>query len=249
MENGQLLIYENQPGDFYGLRDVLENICLSEPRYFGKSSQMVQNGSGGKLRATELPVITIALIVINIVVYLIMEIRGNTLDGSYIVEHGGLYPEYVLEYHEWWRLFTAGFIHFGAEHLINNMVIFACIGNRLERTVGHFRILVIYIISLLGSSALSLYMMVQNSDYAVAAGASGAIFGTIGAMLWAVILHRGRLEGLTTRRLIFMIGLSMYYGFTTTGTDNWGHIGGLLTGFVVAMLIYQGKKSVNVKKY
>jgi rhomboid protease GluP len=246
---GQLLIYENQPGDFYGLRDELEGICLSEQSYVGQSGQTGPGKNAGGMSVRQMPIVTVGLIVINVLVYLVMEICGDTLDGGYIAAYGGLYPKFVLEDQEWWRLLTAGFIHFGAAHLINNMVIFACIGNRLERTMGHIRMLIIYVVSLLGASAFSLYMMVQSGDYAVAAGASGAVFGTIGAMLWAVILHKGKLEGLTTRRMIFMIVLSMYYGFTSTGTDNWGHIGGLLMGFVAAMLLYHGKKLESAKKY
>ena len=85
-----------------------------------------------------------------------------------------------------------------------------------------------------------MYFPVRHTkDYAVAAGASGAIFGIVGALLWIVILHRGRYESLTGKGLLFMIVITLYYGITTGGIDNWGHIGGLLMGFVMGIILYR----------
>ena len=65
-------------------------------------------------------------------------------------------------------------------------------------------------------------MMLRTGDYAVSAGASGAIFGVIGGFLWIVILHRGRFEQITTQGIMMMIVLTIYYGFSSAGIDNWG---------------------------
>lgn len=222
----RLVIYENQPGDFFGLRSAIEE------QYIGMKPK---NG------IKKLPFTTIGIAAANLLVYIILEILGDTEDGFFIATHGGIYPDFITYNLEWWRLLTAMFIHFGLEHLLNNMVIFCCVGSRLERAVGHVRMLLIYLISGLGGGMLSYLMMVSSGDYAVTAGASGAVFGTIGGLLWAVIRHRGRFEGLTTRGLILMIVLSLYYGFATIGVDNWSHIGGIVTGFVVAAILYHGK--------
>ena len=133
------------------------------------------------------------------------------------------------------------FLHFGLDHLINNMVIFCCVGSRLERAVGHVKMLIIYLLSGICGGLLSYTMMMLSGDYAVSAGASGAVFGTIGGLLWAVIFHRGRFEGLTTKGLLLMIVLSLYYGFATMGVDNWSHIGGMIAGFVITMILYHRK--------
>lgn len=242
-ESGRLLIYENQPGDFFGLRRALENVDVRESdANSGKSIKMPLKDiiKGIKYREN-LPYITIALIVANVVIYLVMEILGDTTDGLFVATYGGMYPTFLLYNHEWWRLFTAGFIHFGAVHLVNNMLILYCMGSRLERVVGHLRFTVIYLLSLLGGSLLSLAVMLYTGDYAVSAGASGAIFGIIGGFLWVVILHRGRLERITTKGILFMIALTIYYGFSSAGIDNWGHIGGVITGFLVTIIFYHRK--------
>lgn len=222
----RLIIYENQPGDFFGLRGAIEE----------QSTRRKPKNSIKKL-----PLTTIGIAAVNVLVYMILEILGDTTDGSFIAMHGGIYPDFITYNQEWWRLLTAMFIHFGMDHLLNNMVIFCCVGSRLERAVGHVRLLLIYLISGLGGGMLSYMMMVSSGDYAVSAGASGAVFGIIGGLLWAVIRHRGRFEGLTTRGLVLMIVLSLYYGFATIGVDNWSHIGGMITGFVTAAILYHGK--------
>lgn len=220
-ESGRLVIYENQPGDFLGLRRKLESIPQTKTQ--------------------RLPLFTGILAAINVIVFVVLEFMGSTESAAFIAEHGGMYPDFVLTEGQWWRILTAMFLHFGAAHLLNNMVIFCCVGSRLERAVGHLRFLIIYFLSGIGGGLLSLLMMVQSGDYAVSAGASGAIFGVIGGFLWAVIRHRGRLEGVTARGMMLMIALSLYYGFSTIGIDNWCHVGGILTGFVVSMILYHGK--------
>lgn len=242
-KTGRLLIFENQPGDFFGLRQAIENEFNANHEKCEENSiktplkDMVKSIKAGG----ELPYITLVFIAANVLVYLVMELVGSTLDGLFVAKYGGMYPTLVIGRHEWWRLFTAGFIHFGAAHLINNMVILYCMGSRLERVVGHWRFAVIYLFSLLGGSLLSLTVMLLTGDYAVSAGASGAIFGVVGGFLWVVILHRGRLERITTKGILFMIALTVYYGFSSAGIDNWGHIGGVLTGFVATVILYHGK--------
>lgn len=220
----RVLIYENQPGEFYNLRRMLEGL---ETAHTG--------------RRFAIPYVTIGMIVWNVLVFLVMEVCGSTYDAAFVVKYGGMYPTLVREEHQWWRLFTAGFIHFGISHLLNNMIILYAIGERLERSVGAVRMLVIYMVSLLGGSLCSYAMMLLTGDYAVAAGASGAVYGIIGGFLWLLILNRGHLEGISVRRLLFSIVLMIYFGFSSSGIDNWAHIGGLVSGFLITAILYHRK--------
>lgn len=235
--SGRLLVYENQPGEFFGLRQALESAASDEMAEGNRAAFDLKTAD-----IRQMPYVTVGLIFINVLVYLIMEFVGDTQNGDFIAAYGGLYPPLLFLGHQWWRLFTAGFLHFGAEHLVNNMVILFFMGERMERAVGHLRLLVIYLLSLLGGSLLSYGMMLHTEEYAVAAGASGAVFGVIGGFLWVVIVHRGRVEDVTLRRLLFMLALSIYYGFSSTGVDNWGHVGGALAGFVSSAILYHRKQ-------
>lgn len=234
---GRLFIYEGQPGDFWGLKGAIEAMEKTKP--FGKKSVQLITAKIKNFR--ELPYMTAVIVFINVTVYLVLEIMGDTEDAIFISGHGGMNPYFILNHNEWWRILTACFIHFGAIHLLNNMVIFCCVGSRLERAAGHLRFTVIYLISGISGGLLSYAMMLQTGDYAVSAGASGAVFGTIGGLLWAVIDHRGRFEGLTSRGMIIMIILSLYFGFSTIGVDNWSHLGGILSGFIITAVLYHRK--------
>lgn len=186
--------------------------------------------------------ITIALAVMNVSVYLYLMIVGNLESALFMAEHGAMYPDFLVYDNQWWRLITAMFLHFDAEHLINNMVMLCCIGFRVEKIAGHVRMLFIYFLSGIGGGLLSLFMMVRTNDYAVAAGASGAVFGLIGALLWLVIRNHGMAEGITTKGMLFMIALSLYYGVESSGVDNWAHFGGMVAGFVFAMILCYRKR-------
>lgn len=218
----KLIVYEYQPADFYGLRASLEQTLDRKVKRTGKISY-----------------VNTGLVIINIVVFIILELLGDTTNSEFMLAHGAMYPAKVLENGEYYRLFTEMFIHFGLAHLFNNMMVLFFLGDTVERAVGKIRYLVIYLLSGLCGSVLSYGVMLRTGDWAVSGGASGAIFGMIGALLAVVIKNRGRVEQITVRRLLFMIILSLYLGYSSAGVDNFAHLGGLVAGFLMAIVIYQ----------
>ena len=181
---------------------------------------------------------TIILIAINVILFLFLSFSGMTEDAEYMLEHGAMYVPYMMEGNEYYRLFTSMFLHFGMDHLANNMVMLAAIGWNLEYEIGKIKFLIIYLASGLAGNILSAFGDIIVGEYAVSAGASGAVFGIIGALLYVVIRNRGRIGTISGRGLVLMIILSLYYGFTSTGVDNLAHIGGLVSGFILGVLLY-----------
>ena len=186
--------------------------------------------------------VTIMLIVINVIVFIALEIIGDTENAEFMYLHGASFPKAIYEDGEYWRLLTAAFLHFGLDHLLNNMVILGCAGHFLEESLGHGKYLLLYLISAVGSNYISYEQMCRSNEYAVSAGASGAIFAVIGGLLWVVIRHRGRYETLTARGMVFMIVMCLYYGISTAGVDNWSHLGGLIFGFALCVILYRPKR-------
>lgn len=186
---------------------------------------------------------TVSMIVINVVVFLILSFQGNTEDAVFMMNHGSMYEPLVVQGHEYYRLFTSLFLHFGMSHLLNNMVLLGALGWNLEIETGKVKFLIIYIISGLGGNFLSLAQGLSQGEQAVSAGASGAIFGLMGALLYVVIANRGRMGRLSDKGILFMIALSLYYGFTSEGVDNWAHIGGLVCGFILSAVLYRPGRS------
>ncbi len=188
-------------------------------------------------------VCTVGLIVVNVAVFMIMTMFGDTEDAVFMLQHGAMYEPFVIEQHEYYRMFTCLFLHFGIDHLLNNMVMLGALGWNLEQEIGRVRFLVIYFVSGIAGNILSLFYDLSTGNPAVSAGASGAIFGLMGALLYVVILNRGRLGRLSGRGMLIMVALSLYFGFASSGVDNLAHIGGLVSGFILAALLYRKKKT------
>ncbi|RHR21199.1 rhomboid family intramembrane serine protease [Clostridium sp. AF19-22AC] len=190
-------------------------------------------------------VCTTALIVINVGVFFILSLIGMTEDSMFMLDHGAMFVPYIVSGHEYYRLFTSLFLHFGIIHLLNNMVMLGALGWNLELETGRIKFLIIYFVSGLGGNLLSLYLDIKANEMVVSAGASGAVFGLMGALLCVVLKNHGRVGRLTNRGLLFMVALSLYFGLTSSGVDNAAHIGGLVCGFITAAVLYRRPRVVS----
>lgn len=186
-------------------------------------------------------VCTIAIVVVNVIVFLYLSLFGMTEDSRYMLQHGALYIPAVIQNGEYYRLLTSMFLHFGFSHLVNNMLILLLMGWILEAEIGRIKFLLIYFLSGIGGDLLYILYSVRVGEYAVSAGASGAIFGIVGALLYIALRNRGRIGNITGRGIVFMILCSLYYGYSSTGVNNLAHIGGLCTGFLAAVLLYRNR--------
>ena len=122
------------------------------------------------------------------------------------------------------------------------MVMLGALGWNLEMETGRIRFLIIYFVSGIGGNLISLYYNMTHGRGVVSAGASGAVFGLMGALLYVVILNKGRIGRLTGRGMLFMVALSLYFGITSSGVDNMAHLGGLICGFLSAVIVYRRRK-------
>lgn len=188
-------------------------------------------------------VCTTGLIVINVLVFFLLSLRGDTESGYFMLQYGAMYEPLVTDGHEYYRLITSLFLHFGIQHLLNNMVMLGALGYQLENEIGRIKFLLIYFISGIGGNLCSLYWNVSHGEQVISAGASGAIFGLMGALLYIVAVNRGRLGRLSGRGMLIMVALSLYFGLTSSGVDNSAHIGGLICGILITVLLYRRKKT------
>ncbi len=172
---------------------------------------------------------------LNIVIFVILEIQGDTEDVQFMLNRGAAYTPYILD-GEYYRLFTSMFLHFGLPHLFNNMFLLLILGDMLEGIVGKWRYLLIYLGGGLAGNLLSLYMDIRSGDMVVSAGASGAVYAVIGGIIVLLIANRGRVRGISVQRVIFAVVLMLYYGSQAEGIDNMAHIGGIAAGIVLTFL-------------
>ena len=183
-------------------------------------------------RRQELPIVSGILVAANVIVYLICTFTGNLLYNI-----GELDAAAVLLRREYGRIIYSMFLHAGIDHLFNNMVILFFLGAMIEKVTGHIQLLLIFLLSGIGANICSLLYKVMSMDSMASVGASGAIFGLDGVLLAWILLDRQAMPDVTPRRVLLMIVLSLYSGFTAHNIDNAAHVGGLLTGFAAGALL------------
>ena len=178
-----------------------------------------------------------------VLVYVVIELLLPTSLSNECYSKGMLNWYSVLAYGEYYRLLTCMFLHLGSAHLMNNMLVFFAIGSRLEQDLGRVRFLIVYFVSGILAGVASMGYNYLQGQAVSSAGASGAIFGVVGAMFWVVLINRGRVQGLSVRQMLVFVVLSLYGGFVDQHTDNAAHIGGFIAGFLLAMLLYRRRKT------
>lgn len=186
--------------------------------------------------------VTALLILLNTLIFLIVEFTGGSENGQHMLECGAVYAPLIIEQGQWYRMITSMFLHFGAPHLINNMLVLFVLGQRLEPATGKMKFLLIYILGGLGGSLISLIWDMRTGNYSLSAGASGAVFAVMGGMIYVIIRHRGRVADLNMKQMLLMAAFSLYFGFASGGVDNAAHAGGLLCGFIAAVIVYHPRK-------
>lgn len=184
---------------------------------------------------------TIVLTAVNVLVFFYLAFQGDTENGAFMLEHGAMYVPNLLYGGEYYRLFTSMFLHFGFYHLLNNMVMLLAVGWNLEQEIGKIKFLLIYLLSGLCGNVLSALWDLHTAEYAVSAGASGAIFGITGALIYIAFRNHWRVGNVYGRGLVFSVVLSLYLGFSSGGVDNFAHIGGLVSGALLAVMLYRKK--------
>ena len=130
---------------------------------------------------------------------------------------------------QWWRLFTAGFLHGSILHLLFNVYILWILGSQLESILGKRKFIIIYFVSLMGGSIAS-FLFSPFGTYSI--GASGAIFGLMGAMLVV-----GRKKRLDISQVAVLVILNVAIGFVLSGIDWRAHLGGLAAGALIAWIL------------
>ena len=189
------------------------------------------------------PVVCIALAAANVLMFLLCEFTGGSQNSQTLLRWGAEYTPLVLE-GQTWRLFTAMFLHVGIRHLLNNMLLLFVIGMTVEKHLRPLRFLILYLLGGLAGNVIATWYYVRTGQTVLSVGASGAVYAVIGAVVWMILRNRGRVEGLTLRQMLVMLGFSLYFGLTDASVANAAHLGGLAGGFLLCMLLYRKNKRI-----
>jgi len=185
-----------------------------------------------------IPIVTYTIIGLNILVFFLETISGGSENTDVLLKYGASYAPYIFEKGQWYRIFTAMFVHIGFEHIASNMLCLVAIGQYAENYFGRFKYIIIYIIAGIVGNVLSLFLDMKTGSFPVAAGASGAISGLLGTLLILALDPETRRIFPMYRVLAAIVLVMIPY---KEGVDVAAHIGGLLGGLAVGYTFYYYK--------
>jgi rhomboid protease GluP len=177
------------------------------------------------------PYATYTILAVTTLVYL-LQLAGQYLLNGDVVAMFGVKDDSLIRAGQLWRLVTPVFLHASILHIAFNMYALFIFGRGIEARYGHRRFLLLYFLAGYAGNVMS-FLFTANPSL----GASTAIFGLIAAEGVFIVQNRALLGSRVNRslmNLLYIAGVNLLIGFTTTGVDNWGHIGGLLGGFLFA---------------
>ena len=181
------------------------------------------------------PIVTYILIAINVIVFLFGFLLNQ---GDLLVNLFANYGPYIVN-GEYYRLIISSFVHVNIMHILFNMYALYILGSQAEGFFGKVKFLIIYLLSVLSGSLLSI-LLNQGS---VSIGASGAVFGILGALLYFGYNYRVYLGNTLVREIVPVILINLMFGFMVPGIDNFAHIGGLAAGITTSMAVGLKAKS------
>lgn len=178
--------------------------------------------------------VTTALLLAIVAMFVVETLRGGSTSTQVLLALGADYPPLVQQ-GEYWRLVTSLFLHIGFLHLVLNGWALYQLGGLFEILLGSGRLLLVYFVSgIAGSIASNLFTR------SLSAGASGAIFGVMGAIIAFLLKRR---ENLTPQaksllmQLVLWAGINVFLGFSTPGIDNAAHLGGCAAGLAIGFFL------------
>ena len=190
------------------------------------------------------PIVTYLIMAICIVMFIAMYVFGNGSYDNMTLLNFGANLDVLTKNGEFYRLLTCAFLHIGIFHLFFNMYALFIIGPQVESFYGKARYLFIYLVSAITGSMMS----IAFNHNVISAGASGAIFGLLGCLLYFGYHYRIYLGNVIRSQIVPIIVLNLVLGFMLTGIDNFAHIGGLVGGILATMAIGIPNKKNNTDR-
>lgn len=194
------------------------------------------------IKRNKWPIVTFILMMINISIWMLMEARGGSYDSGNLLNFGALYAPLVVGKNEYWRLFTANFIHIGATHLFFNCFSLYIFGSRLEKYMTRLQFSIVYICSGLFGAGFSLTSHFIYDRFSITAGASGAIYGLIGSIIVCSRLTGRSIDGLNDYIMIIFFIMGLAISLVSPNVDSIAHIGGFIGGILFTFAILKRAK-------
>lgn len=231
-DRGELLCRKNAPNRLDGIEEYFRSVLK------GESGGLTYSKNPRSFLRQKKALLTYCIMAVCLCVFAAMTIDGGSTSTDTLLRYGALYAPFIKQ-GELFRLFAYMFLHIGMAHLLSNMFSLYIFGVRCERYYGYIRFLIVYVLSGLGCALMS---MTFSGD-TVSAGASGAIMGLMGSALAYTAINKIKMDGLDVYVYIVFAIINLGFGFVYADVDNFGHIGGFITGLIIGMVFgYMDKR-------
>lgn len=238
----RLLSFIDNDGPFNYLRNIIES-ALSRPT---DNDDTIKNRTFGNFFSQHF--ITIALIIINVLLFIYKEaILDNIEQYIFRLKYSNI-STVTFEAKQYYRLFTSTFLHVDFSHLTSNMVCLFFIGYSLEPVMGHIKFILLYLTSGIFASVCSVVYFSSIGRFALCMGASGAVYGVLGALVIYALLSKIEKYKISITRILFLIGFSIVVGIQNTNVDHAAHIGGVVFGIILAYIFCKFEKNKKLNK-
>ncbi len=219
-----------------GIPDDVEEFQVENMRKAAIQAGLLKRKEEQEMFQHGKPVFTKVFLTIQIVLFILMELVGSSESTATLLQFGAKHNFAILA-GEWWRFITPVFLHIGILHLLMNSVALLYIGGEVEKIFGSIRFSLIYLFAGF-AGVLGSFLFNDN----LSAGASGAIFGCFGALLYFGAMYPKLFFRTMGTNIIALVVINTLFGFMFPGIDNAGHLGGLIGGFAAAAAVGVPKK-------
>lgn len=231
---GKLIIPNMQVNNVIGIEKDIRKLLEADDESWGP--KIIQE-------STSIPYITYGLLAINIIFFIYMEKLGGTTNILNLVKFGAIDYYSFFTKGEYYRIITSMFIHIGALHLLYNMFSLFIFGTRIERYMKKWEYILLYGLSGISGGLLSITVDLVNQRPVISAGASGAIYGLIGAILVYSRVYKKYIGGLNSYTILIMFIVGIAFGTMNSGISNLAHLGGFIGGALVAYILTLRKQA------
>lgn len=233
--NKNVIVGKGQPDKILNIKELIietlskfdikkdESVFVKNYAFKAYKERVDRLKGGGK--------VSFIIILLNFFIFCLMELNGGSENTNVLIDFGAIEPNLVIYSKEYYRLFTAMFLHIGYMHIIANSWAIWLFGSRFEAYVSKGTFIFVYLISGISASLLSLFF-----SGSVSAGASGAIMGILGGMLSYSFVNGKSIGGFSLYFIILFVIVSFSFDFIIPGIDNAAHLGGFIAGAVFTFI-------------
>lgn len=176
--------------------------------------------------------VNFSFLTIIIVYFIIITLNGGTTDIETLVKFGAFFPPFISEFGQYYRYITSIFIHIGVMHLFFNSYALYIFGTQIERLMGHKKYFLFFLITGLGGN-IATYIF---NFVSVSAGASGSLFGLLGAFFYLIIYHKNMLTNEGKSSILRLLGINLLITVIVPNISITAHFGGFIIGFLASYI-------------